>query len=50
MTEVKLIAMDLDGTLFNKEGQITPKTKEELNKLNIKNYKITSASDLLQKT
>lgn len=33
MTEVKLIAMDLDGTLFNKEGQITPKTKEELKRV-----------------
>ena len=30
MREIKLIALDLDGTLFNPEGIITEKTKDEL--------------------
>ena len=30
MKEIKLIAMDLDGTLFNPNGIITEKTKEEV--------------------
>ena len=32
MQDIKLIALDLDGTLFNKEGIITPMTKAELNR------------------
>ena len=32
MQEIKLIALDLDGTLFNPEGIITPMTKAELNR------------------
>ncbi|MBQ6843254.1 MAG: HAD family phosphatase [Agathobacter sp.] len=32
MPEIKLIAMDLDGTLFNHNGEITPKTIEQLNR------------------
>ena len=32
MPDIKLIALDLDGTLFNKEGIITPMTKAELNR------------------
>ncbi len=34
MQNIKLIALDLDGTLFNREGKITPKTKAELNRAN----------------
>lgn len=33
MKPIKLIAMDLDGTLFNHNGQITQKTKEELKRV-----------------
>ena len=33
MKPIKLIAMDLDGTLFNPEGKITAKTKEELKRV-----------------
>lgn len=33
MKTIKLIAMDLDGTLFNPEGKITAKTKEELKRV-----------------
>lgn len=33
MPEIKLIAMDLDGTLFNHDGKITPKTITELNRV-----------------
>lgn len=33
MKPIKLIAMDLDGTLFNPEGKITAKTKEELKRM-----------------
>ncbi len=32
MPDIKLIALDLDGTLFNHNGEITPKTIEELNR------------------
>lgn len=32
MQDIKLIALDLDGTLFNHNGEITPKTIEELNR------------------
>lgn len=32
MPEIKLIAMDLDGTLFNHNGEITPNTIQELNR------------------
>lgn len=32
MTDIKLIALDLDGTLFNTDGIITPATKAELNR------------------
>ena len=32
MQEIKLIALDLDGTLFNRNGQITPMTINELNR------------------
>ena len=33
MQEIKLVAMDLDGTLFNPDGIITEKTKEELRRV-----------------
>ncbi len=33
MQEIKLIAMDLDGTLFNPNGEITEKTKDELKRV-----------------
>lgn len=33
MKSIKLVAMDLDGTLFNPEGKITKKTKEELKRI-----------------
>ncbi len=33
MTSIKLVALDLDGTLFNYNGEITPKTKAELNRI-----------------
>ena len=33
MKPIKLIAMDLDGTLFNPDGIITEKTKEELQRV-----------------
>ncbi len=33
MPEIKLIAMDLDGTLFNRNGEITPNTIKELNRV-----------------
>ena len=36
MKEIKLIAMDLDGTLFNHNGKITSKTKEELKRVGAK--------------
>ena len=32
MNKVKLIALDLDGTLFNRNGEITPNTKSEINR------------------
>lgn len=30
MADIKLVALDLDGTLFNSNGEITQKTKEEI--------------------
>ena len=33
MPEIKLVAMDLDGTLFNRNGKITPNTIQELNRV-----------------
>lgn len=33
MKPIQLVAMDLDGTLFNPNGEITPKTKEELKRV-----------------
>ena len=32
MADIKLVALDLDGTLFNSNGKITEKTREEINK------------------
>ena len=32
MKQIKLIALDLDGTLFNRNGEITPMTKAEINR------------------
>ncbi|MBQ3558068.1 MAG: HAD family phosphatase [Agathobacter sp.] len=40
MKEIKLIALDLDGTLFNKDGIITPMTKAELNRAAAQGVKI----------
>ena len=40
MTDIKLIALDLDGTLFNKDGIITPATKAELNRAAAQGVKI----------
>lgn len=40
MPEIKLIALDLDGTLFNRSGEITPKTKAELNRAACQGVKI----------
>lgn len=33
MTDIKLIALDLDGTLFNSKGKITEKTKKEIKRI-----------------
>ena len=33
MTDIKLVALDLDGTLFNSKGIITEKTKEEIKRI-----------------
>lgn len=33
MTDIKLVALDLDGTLFNSKGQITEKTKQEIKRI-----------------
>lgn len=33
MTNIKLVALDLDGTLFNSKGEITEKTKEEIRRI-----------------
>ena len=30
MTDIKLVALDLDGTLFNSNGKITEKTRERI--------------------
>ncbi len=40
MPDIKLIALDLDGTLFNPEGIITPATKAELNRATAQGVKI----------
>ena len=40
MKDIKLIALDLDGTLFNRAGQITPATKEQLNRVAAQGVKI----------
>ena len=40
MQNVKLIALDLDGTLFNREGIITPGVKAELNRAAAQGVKI----------
>lgn len=40
MPEIKLIALDLDGTLFNKDGIITAATKAELNRAAAQGVKI----------
>ena len=33
MTDIKLVALDLDGTLFNPKGEITEKTKNEIRRI-----------------
>lgn len=33
MTEIKLVALDLDGTLFNSKGEITEPTKKEIKRI-----------------
>lgn len=33
MTNIKLVALDLDGTLFNSKGEITEKTKKEIKRI-----------------
>ena len=33
MTDIKLVALDLDGTLFNSNGKITEKTREEIKRI-----------------
>lgn len=33
MTDIKLVALDLDGTLFNSKGEITEKTKKEIKRI-----------------
>lgn len=33
MTDIKLVALDLDGTLFNSKGEITEKTKQEIKRI-----------------
>ena len=40
MDNIKLIALDLDGTLFNCEGKITPATKEQLNRAAAQGVKV----------
>ena len=40
MTDIKLIALDLDGTLFNREGIITQACKAELNRAAAQGVKI----------
>ena len=40
MPDIKLIALDLDGTLFNSEGIITPGVKAELNRAASQGVKI----------
>ena len=40
MPDIKLIALDLDGTLFNREGIITPGVKEQLNRAAAQGVKI----------
>ena len=40
MADIKLIALDLDGTLFNKDGIITATTKAELNRAAAQGVKI----------
>ena len=40
MNNVKLIALDLDGTLFNKDGIITDTNKEQLNRVAAQGVKI----------
>ena len=40
MPDIKLIALDLDGTLFNKEGIITDGVKEQLNRAAAQGVKI----------
>jgi len=40
MPDIKLIALDLDGTLFNKDGIITTATKEQLNRAAAQGVKI----------
>ena len=40
MPDIKLIALDLDGTLFNKEGIITSGVKEQLNRAAAQGVKI----------
>ena len=40
MNDIKLVALDLDGTLFNREGKITEKTKAELNRAAAQGVKI----------
>lgn len=33
MTDIKLVALDLDGTLFNSSGKITEKTRQEIKRI-----------------
>lgn len=33
MTDIKLVALDLDGTLFNAKGEITERTKQEIKRI-----------------
>lgn len=42
--EIKLIAMDMDGTLLNKEDQILPETKQALIRLEEKGVRLVLAS------
>lgn len=42
--EIKLLALDIDGTLFNSAGEITPASIAELRKLQERKISIVLAS------
>ena len=42
--EIKLLALDIDGTLFNSAGEITPASIAELRKLQERTISIVLAS------